>query len=46
MLNALSTFDAQDAVDDAETQLDALGLTADGWLRIFDLALAGEKVAS
>ena len=46
VLNALSAFDAQDAVDNAALQLDALGLTADGWLRIFDLALAGEKVAS
>ena len=30
----------RDAADDAALQLDALGLTADGWSRIFDLALA------
>jgi hypothetical protein len=46
VLAALGTDDADDAADDATMQLDALGLTADGWLRIFDLALAGVSVPS
>ena len=46
VLAALGTDDAEDAAEDATMQLEALGLTADGWLRIFDLALAGVSVPS
>jgi len=41
VLAALDTNDAAGAAIEAETQLEKLGLTFDGWLRIFDLALAG-----
>jgi class 3 adenylate cyclase/tetratricopeptide (TPR) repeat protein len=46
VLAALGTDDAEDADEDATMQLEALGLTADGWLRIYDLALAGVSVPS
>jgi hypothetical protein len=44
VLAALGTDDAEVAGEDATMQLEALGLTADGWLRIYDLALAGVSV--
>jgi hypothetical protein len=40
----LAAFDDPDAVavaGDAQRQLDGLGITADGWARVFDEALAG-----
>jgi len=46
VLTALGTDDADDAGEDAALQLETLGLTADGWLRIFDRALAGVSVPS
>ena len=46
VLAALGTEDAENAEEDATVQLEALGLTADGWLRIYDLALAGVSVPS
>jgi tetratricopeptide (TPR) repeat protein len=46
VLAALGTGDATDAAEEAALQLDALGLTCEGWLRIFDLALAGVSVSS
>jgi tetratricopeptide (TPR) repeat protein len=44
VLGALGADDARSASDGAALQLDALGLSADGWCRIFDLALAGLTV--
>jgi hypothetical protein len=46
VLAALGTDDATDAADEAALQLDALGLTCEGWVRVFDLALAGVSVPS
>ena len=46
VLAALGAEGAEDAGSDAALQLDALGLTCQGWLRIFDLALAGVSVPS
>jgi class 3 adenylate cyclase/tetratricopeptide (TPR) repeat protein len=46
VLAALGTGDATDAGEETALLLDALGLTCDGWLRIFDLALAGVSVPS
>jgi class 3 adenylate cyclase/tetratricopeptide (TPR) repeat protein len=46
VLAALGTDDAKDAAEESSLQLDALGLTCDGWLRIFDLALAEVSVSS
>jgi class 3 adenylate cyclase/tetratricopeptide (TPR) repeat protein len=46
VLAALRTDDAADAAEEAALQLDALGLTCDGWVQIFDLALAGVSVPS
>ena len=43
-LAALGADDAADATADAALQLDALGLTADGWSQIFDRALADVTV--
>jgi hypothetical protein len=40
VLEALRTDDADAAAADAGDQLERLGLTFEGWLRIFDLALA------
>jgi tetratricopeptide (TPR) repeat protein len=45
-LRALSADDADDAATEAALKLDALDLTADGWSRIFDLALTGITVPS
>jgi hypothetical protein len=42
----LGADDAEDAAEEAALHLDAVGLTCDGWLRIFDLALAGVSVPS
>jgi tetratricopeptide (TPR) repeat protein len=44
VLAALATDDAADAAADSDGKLDALGLTADGWARVFDLALANISV--
>ncbi len=41
VLTALGDPDAGDAREDAQRQLDALGLAADGWASVFDTALAG-----
>ncbi len=46
VLTALGTDDADDAAEAVALQLDALGLTCDGWLRVFDLALAEVSVPS
>ena len=46
VLAALGTDDADDAAEAVALQLDALGLTCDGWLRVFDLALAEVSVPS
>ena len=39
VLSALGADDAPDAMLDADCRLELLGLTADGWARVFDLAL-------
>jgi class 3 adenylate cyclase/tetratricopeptide (TPR) repeat protein len=41
VLDALRDPDAAATYDDAQRQLDVLGMTAPGWHRVFDLALAG-----
>ncbi len=41
VLAALDDPEADEAADDAQRQLDGLGITADGWARVFDEALAG-----
>ena len=46
VLAALGTDDAVLAADEAARELDALGLTADGWSRVFDLALDEITVSS
>jgi hypothetical protein len=46
VLAALGADDADDAAEESSLQLDALGLTCDGWLRIFDRALAEVSVPS
>jgi tetratricopeptide (TPR) repeat protein len=46
VLVALDTDDAVLAQDEAARELEALGLTADGWCRVFDLALAELSVSS
>jgi hypothetical protein len=39
VLTALAAPDASDVADDAQRQLDAMGIPALGWHRLFDLAL-------
>jgi hypothetical protein len=46
VLDALRTDDAGDAAADAAHKLDALGLTFDGWARVFDVALVDVGVPS
>ena len=46
VLAALNTDDAALAADEAARELDALGITAAGWSRVFDLALAEVSVSS
>jgi len=46
VLAALATADADEAGETAASQLGAVGLTADGWSRVFDLALADVSVPS
>jgi class 3 adenylate cyclase/tetratricopeptide (TPR) repeat protein len=41
VLAALDDRDAAEAADDATRQLRGLGITAEGWVRVFDEALAG-----
>jgi tetratricopeptide (TPR) repeat protein len=41
VLVALDDPDAHDVADDAQRQLDGLGITGEGWARVFDDALAG-----
>ncbi len=41
VLAALDDPDAADIADDAQRQLVGLGITGDGWARVFDEALAG-----
>ena len=44
VLGVLGTDDAVSAAEDADQRLARLGLTCDGWARVFDLALAGISV--
>jgi len=46
VLEALNADDAAEAADIAAAQLEAVGLTAEGWSRVFDLALAGVTAPS
>jgi hypothetical protein len=46
VLRALGADDAATAADEAEHQLAELGLTCDGWARVFDLALVDVNVPS
>jgi len=41
VLAALDDPDALEVAEDARRQLDGLGITGDGWTRVFDDALAG-----
>jgi tetratricopeptide (TPR) repeat protein len=46
VLAALGTADADEAAETAASHLAAVGLSADGWSRVFDLALADVSVPS
>ena len=46
VLAALGTDDAVLAADESARELEALGLAAEGWSRVFDLALAEVSIAS
>jgi class 3 adenylate cyclase/tetratricopeptide (TPR) repeat protein len=44
VLRALGTDDAAEGAEEADRRLAELGLTCDGWVRVFDLALADVSV--
>ncbi len=46
VLAVLATDDAVLAADESARELEALGLSADGWSRVFDLALAEVSIVS
>jgi hypothetical protein len=46
VLTALGAVGADDATETAESLLEEVGLAADGWSRVFDLALADVRVPS
>ena len=46
VLAALETDDSASATEEAARLLSTLGLTAEGWSRVFDLALAEVSVSS
>lgn len=46
VLEALGADEADEAAESAASQLDEIGLTAGGWARVFDLALADVSVPS